>query len=126
LREGDYSARVDLRLKNEFAELQDTFNDKADRIGHEISLRKKSEEDRRRLILDISHDLKNPMSSIQGYAELLMKKSDLTEQERNEHLEVILNNSKRDTEADKNGYLRIRPATLRRACVATGARGIRI
>ena len=95
MREGDYSARVDLRLKNEFAELQDTFNDKADRIGHEISLRKKSEEDRRRLILDISHDLKNPMSSIQGYAELLMKKSDLTEQERNEHLEVILNNSKR-------------------------------
>lgn len=95
LREGDYSARVDLRLKNEFAELQTTFNDMAARIEHEISLRKKSEEDRRRLILDISHDLKNPMSSIQGYAELLMKKSDLSERERNEHLEVILNNSKR-------------------------------
>jgi HAMP domain-containing protein len=74
LREGDYSARVDLRLKNEFAELQDTFNDMAARIEHEISLRKKSEEDRKRLILDISHDLKNPMSGIQGYAELLMKK----------------------------------------------------
>ena len=95
LREGDYSARVDLRLKNEFAELQNTFNDMAARIEHEISLRKKSEEDRRRLILDISHDLKNPMSSIQGYAELLMKKSDLSEQESNEYLEVILNNSKR-------------------------------
>lgn len=95
LREGDYSARVDLQLKNEFADLQNTFNDMAARIEHEISLRKKSEEDRRRLILDISHDLKNPMSSIQGYAELLMKKSDLTVHERNEHLEVILNNSKR-------------------------------
>jgi signal transduction histidine kinase len=78
LREGDYSARVDLRLKNEFAELQNTFNDMAARIEHEISLRKKSEEDRRRLILDISHDLKNPMSSIQGYAELLMKKTGMT------------------------------------------------
>ena len=54
LREGDYSARVDLRLKNEFAELQNTFNDMAARIEHEISLRRKSEEDRRRLILDIS------------------------------------------------------------------------
>jgi signal transduction histidine kinase len=95
LREGDYSARVDLRLKNEFAELQNTFNDMAARIEHEISLRKKSEEDRRRLILDISHDLKNPMSSIQGYAELLMKKTGMTEQECSEHLEVILNNSKR-------------------------------
>ncbi|HPO78000.1 MAG TPA: HAMP domain-containing sensor histidine kinase, partial [Thermoclostridium caenicola] len=95
LREGDYSARVDLRLKNEFAELQDTFNDMAARIEQEISLRKKSEEDRRRLILDISHDLKNPMSSIQGYVELLMKKPNMTGQERHKQLEIILNNSKR-------------------------------
>jgi len=95
LREGDYSVRVDLRLKNEFAELQSTFNDMAARIEQEISLRKKSEEDRRQLILDISHDLKNPMSSIQGYAELLLKKSDISKQKRDEHLEIILNNSKR-------------------------------
>lgn len=95
LREGDYSARVDLHLKNEFAELQDTFNDMAARIEHEISLRRKSEEDRRRLILDISHDLKNPMSSIQGYVELLIKKPGITEQEQHEYLEIIHNNSKR-------------------------------
>ena len=95
LREGDYSARVDLRLKDEFAELQNTFNDMAARIEHEVSMRKKSEEDRRRLILDISHDLKNPMTSIQGYAELLMKKAGMTKQERIEHVEIILNNSKR-------------------------------
>jgi signal transduction histidine kinase len=95
LREGDYSVRVDLRLKNEFAELQNTFNDMAARIEHEISLRKKSEEDRKRLILDISHDLKNPMSSIQGYVELLLKKSGMTDQEREEYLEVVLNNSQR-------------------------------
>ncbi len=95
LREGDYSVRVDLHLKNEFAELQNTFNDMAARIEHEISLRKKSEEDRKRLILDISHDLKNPMTGIQGYTELLLKKKEMTEQERNEYLEVIHNNSKR-------------------------------
>lgn len=95
LREGDYSARVDLRLKNEFAELQDTFNDMAARIEQEISLRKKSEEDRKRLILDISHDLKNPMSSMQGYVELIMNKPDMTAKELNEYLEIVLNNSKR-------------------------------
>lgn len=95
LREGDYSVRVDLRLKNEFAELQNTFNDMAARIGREISLRQKTEEDRRRLILDISHDLKNPMSSIQGYAERLINRTDLSGQDLNEHLAVILNNSKR-------------------------------
>lgn len=95
LREGDYSARVELRLKNEFAELQNTFNDMAARIEREISLRKKSEEDRRRLILDISHDLKNPMSSIQGYAERLCQKSDMSEQERDGYLQIIHQNSQR-------------------------------
>lgn len=95
LREGDYSARVDLRLENEFAELQHTFNDMAARIEHESSLRKKSEEDRRRLILDISHDLKNPLSSIQGYVEHLSQKSDISEQERDEYLQIIHQNSQR-------------------------------
>lgn len=89
LREGDYSARVDLGLKNEFAELQDTFNDMAARIEQETALRKKSEEDRKRLILDISHDLKNPLSSIQGYAELLCGKTPSPE------LTAIYQNSRR-------------------------------
>lgn len=95
LREGDYSVRVDLHLKNEFAELQDTFNDMASRIEHEISLRNKSEDDRRRLILDISHDLKNPMSSIQGYVERLCQKDDISEQLRSEYLQIIHQNSQR-------------------------------
>lgn len=90
LREGDYSARVVLRLKNEFSELQNTFNDMAARIEHEIALRKKSEDDRKQLVLDISHDLKNPMSSIQGYAEICIKKPELTEKDRKEYLEIIL------------------------------------
>ena len=95
LREGDYSVRVDLRLQNEFGELQSTFNDMADRIEREMSLRRKSEEDRKRLILDISHDLKNPMSSIQGHAELLHEKLDLSDEDRREYLKVIQQHSQR-------------------------------
>ena len=95
LLEGDYSARVDLRLKNEFAELQNTFNDMAERIGNEIELRKKSENDRKQLILDISHDLKNPMSSIQGYSELYLNKPSMPEHERNKYIEIINQNSKK-------------------------------
>lgn len=95
LREGDYSARVDLRLKNEFAELQDTFNDMAERIESEIILRKRSEDDRKKLISDISHDLKNPLSSIAGYAELCLEKKELALKEQNDYLKIIYNNSQR-------------------------------
>lgn len=93
LREGDYSARVDLHMKNEFAELQDTFNAMAERIEMETALRKQSEDARRQLILDISHDLKNPLASITGYAELCMKKNE--SQEQAEFLQIIHKNSLR-------------------------------
>lgn len=95
LREGDYAVRIDLKLKNEFHEIQSAFNDMAARIEHEIMLRKKSEDDRKRLVLDISHDLKNPLASIAGYAELLLKKRDMPPEERENCLRIIRDGSLR-------------------------------
>jgi signal transduction histidine kinase len=95
LREGDYAVRIDLKLRNEFRELQDTFNAMAERIEHEITLRKQSEDDRKRLILDISHDLKTPLASAAGYAELLLDKPGLTPEERTGYLRIIHQNSMR-------------------------------
>jgi len=95
LRDGDYSARVDLNLQNEFGELQDAFNSMADRIQREISLRKQSEENRKKLVLDISHDLKNPLASIMGYAELCRDNKQLSKEELESYLKIIHENSSR-------------------------------
>ena len=73
LREGDFNARVDLNLKNEFLELQNTFNDMAQKLQEEKTRREQAEASRRQLILDISHDLKNPLAAILGYAEYGLK-----------------------------------------------------
>ncbi len=45
-------------------------------------------------ISDFSHELKTPIVSISGFAKLL-KTADLTEEERNEYLDVIINESDR-------------------------------
>ncbi|HBW34580.1 HAMP domain-containing sensor histidine kinase [Desulfosporosinus sp. BICA1-9] len=95
LKDGDYTERVDLNLKNEFGELQDTFNAMAQQIEKEISLRKQSEENRKKLVLDISHDLKNPLASIMGYAELWGNKLDLSIEERDVYIKIIYDNSLR-------------------------------
>ncbi len=95
LREGDYSARVDLHLKNEFQELQDILNAMAEKVEKETLLRKQAEEDRKKMILDISHDLKNPLSSITGYAELCLKKAEPLCDELVSYLEIICQNSRR-------------------------------
>lgn len=94
LKQGNYSARINLELKNEFAEVQKIFNNMANQIENEITLRKQSEDNRRRLALDISHDLKNPMSCIQGYTEILLQKNNLSDNEYL-YLEVIHNNIQR-------------------------------
>ena len=93
LRNGDYSTRVHLNLKNEFADLQDTFNTMAEQIDHEFTLRQQSEENRKRLILDISHDLKNPLAAISGYSELCLKKLPPSGEEIKNHLLIIHENS---------------------------------
>ncbi len=96
LRQGDYSVRVDLNLRNEFEELQNTFNDMAQKIEREITLRKISEDNRKKLILDISHDLKNPLFSIMGYSKYCIDNKISQEEEKN-YLNIIYENSKRSS-----------------------------
>ena len=92
LKEGDYSSRVNLNLKNEFGELENIFNQMATQIEKEISLKNHSEENRKKLILDISHDLKNPLASIMGYAELCSNKPDMAAEEQSKYMKVICEN----------------------------------
>jgi signal transduction histidine kinase len=95
LKDGDYSSRVNLNLKNEFGELESIFNEMAQQIEQEIFLRKQSEENRKNLILDISHDLKNPLTSMIGYAELAFNKTDISKEEYHNYMKVIYENGLR-------------------------------
>ncbi|MCJ7689117.1 MAG: HAMP domain-containing histidine kinase [Clostridiaceae bacterium] len=95
LKSGEYSARVEINSLNEIGQLKDAVNLMAEKIQQEIILKEKSEQNRKRIILDISHDLKNPLTSILGYSELLLENDDILSEDRNKLLRVINNNSKR-------------------------------
>jgi signal transduction histidine kinase len=95
LQEGDYAARVDLKLKNEFSELQNTFNDMAQKLQEETALREQAEKSRRQLVLDISHDLKNPLAAILGYAEYGLKHPDEPADAQQTYLTAIRDNGQR-------------------------------
>lgn len=77
----------------EFVTLNNLFNQMIDEIDQEKQRRKKSEENRRRLVLDISHDLKNPLNTILGYSELILEQS--TSQETKNYASVIQSNALR-------------------------------
>ncbi len=57
VREGNYSHRVQLRGRDELAQLADEFNQLTDRL-------QTTEEVRRRFVSDASHELKTPLASI--------------------------------------------------------------
>ncbi|MBU3190919.1 HAMP domain-containing histidine kinase [Clostridium bowmanii] len=95
MKNGEYSARVEIDSLNEIGELMDAFNSMAEKIQQEKLLKKKAEDNRKRMILDISHDLKNPLTSILGYSEFLLENDDIVPEEKNKLLKVINNNSMR-------------------------------
>ena len=64
IREGDYSHKVDMGGSDELTVLGEEFNDLTERL--QTSERKRSQ-----FVSDASHELKTPLTSISGYAELI-------------------------------------------------------
>lgn len=95
IKRGEYSARVEINSINEIGQLKDAFNSMAEKIQQETLLKEKSEKNGKRMILDISHDLKNPLTSILGYSEFLLENENISLEDKNKLLRVINNNSRR-------------------------------
>ncbi|MCM1992332.1 sensor histidine kinase [Oceanirhabdus seepicola] len=96
MKEGDYSVRTDIKDSiQEIVEVKKAFNHMAEKIQDESELKNKSEQVRKQMILDISHDLKNPLTSIQGYSEFLIKNDNVSNEKRLEMLNIINRNSVR-------------------------------
>lgn len=92
---GNYDIRIESKKINEFLELSNGFNNMAQTIQNEQRENSKLEKMREDLILDISHDLKNPLASIMGYSEMLINSDKLTEEELKDYLTIINRNSHR-------------------------------
>lgn len=90
---GKFHQRIPVNSKDEISELSIAFNNMADTIEKNMFDLKKADNLRRELIANISHDLRSPLSSIQGYIEtILIKDQNLSEEERISYLETILKN----------------------------------
>ncbi len=87
---GDLEYRIENAKNTDLAGVAQTYNEMADTIVADIDKIKSLEGLRRELIANISHDLRTPLSIIQGYIETLqMKDSQLTAQQREDYLNTI-------------------------------------
>ena len=93
-KEGDYSARIQDQGKGNLGTLSSTFNEMADVIVDNFEKITATDKFRQELIANVSHDLRTPLSIMQGYVEtLMMKKEELPVQDRNKYLQIIHDSS---------------------------------
>ncbi|MEJ2726698.1 MAG: HAMP domain-containing sensor histidine kinase, partial [Deltaproteobacteria bacterium] len=84
------------RTSDEIDRLGLTFQDMAERIEKQMEELKRSDAVRRELIANVSHDLRTPLATLQGYIEtLLIKENHLARKERREYLEIAIRHCQR-------------------------------
>lgn len=89
---GDYDCDIEFNSSNELGILKDAINSMSKKIKQEISLREKSESNRKKLILNISHDVKTPLTNIIGYSQTLIDSNDTKGENAQRALEIINSN----------------------------------
>lgn len=86
--------------QDEVAQLHNAFIDMAKRIAMQVQALELKDQQRREFVANISHDLRTPLMSIQGYLETLsVKANSLTDAERSRYLQIAL------TQSEKVGML---------------------
>lgn len=93
--QGDYGRRVPQRGSGEMAELASNMNQMAQAVEQNVKALEAVAEDREQFIANLSHEMKTPLTSILGFADLLLIKGDLTESQRMEYAGIIKEEAKR-------------------------------
>lgn len=88
---GNMEAKIDFYSYSELNNIKDNFNYMIDKVNKIEKERLKSEESKKDMIRDISHDIKTPITSILGYSKAIIEKENMSEEERDIYLGYIHN-----------------------------------
>lgn len=93
---GDIQLPVRAEHRDEIDELGEAIQAMSTRIEDQFSALQDIDNTRRELIANVSHDLRTPLASMQGYLETILTKGDaLSEQDQQHYLQVAYKQSRR-------------------------------
>lgn len=93
---GEVDRRINVDSEDEIGQLASSFNKMADTLVANMKEIKKVDRLRRDLIANVSHDLRSPLASIQGYLETIqMKEGKMDGDERDRYYDIVLKNTQR-------------------------------
>tara|TARA_R110002124_G_scaffold286453_1_gene467400 strand:+ start:15367 stop:16842 length:1476 start_codon:yes stop_codon:yes gene_type:complete len=94
--QGQLDKRVKVTTEDEIGLLGSSFNQMADTLVANMDEIKQIDNLRRELVANVSHDLRSPLASIQGYLEtILSKEPSIKPEERTKYYEIVLRNTKK-------------------------------
>jgi signal transduction histidine kinase len=91
---GDLEARVKVGGLSETAALGSAFNEMAAELQRRAGERDELETMKDEFVLTASHELRSPLTSVQGFAELLMLERDKLSPKQADTVEIILDNTR--------------------------------
>ncbi|MBW9156949.1 HAMP domain-containing sensor histidine kinase [Clostridium tagluense] len=90
---GNYSTRLNFKAEKEFENIMDAFNYMAEKLEQAEIRKKELEESKREMLVNISHDLKTPITTIYGYSKALKDGMVEDEEKKQKYLEYICDKS---------------------------------
>ncbi len=93
--EGNYKLRIRKKGSQEFRELAGNMNIMAESVQQNAARLEKVAEDRQIFIANLAHEMKTPLTSILGFADLLRIKKTVSDRERAEYAGTIVEETKR-------------------------------
>lgn len=91
---GDFSARADESGNDEFSALAKDFNHMADQLNVHMQELQRTANEKQRMLDDLAHEMRTPLTSIHGYAEYIGS-ANISEEEKIDAAQYIMSESMR-------------------------------
>lgn len=92
VKEKDLDFNIDYYANNELGRLCEAFNEMKNELKGSLLSQWKAEQERQEMVQALAHDLKTPLSVIQGYVESLLESNYADTQKTKKYLQVIRDN----------------------------------
>ena len=89
IRDGQLDYRITYFNDDEFKSIFEDFNQMANKLQSSVEIIKKQEQNRKDLLVAISHDLRSPLTSLNAYSQGLLDNIPKTEDDKNNYLKII-------------------------------------
>ena len=88
---GEMRHRIPIENNNELTMIASNINEMAAALSSQMEEKHRSDIERDALITNLAHDIRTPITILEGYLSMLIKDEDISEDKRKEYLEISLN-----------------------------------